>query len=235
MTQATLPEPVVRPTQERDFPGIVAMTREVYPWSRPWSEAQLASHRAVFHEGQLVAVLAEEEKVVAMAASLIVTWDDYEIDLDWRDFTEHGTFANHDPSGGTLYGAEVMVRPGMQRRGIGRKLYAARRELVERLGLRRIRAGARLRGYHRWVDELSPEEYVRRVLEGEIDDPTLSFQLREGFEVLAVVRGYLAHDPESLGYAALIEWLNPAVATAEDHARRAQRAGRLPERPAEGR
>jgi hypothetical protein len=36
--------------------------------------------------------------------------------------------------------------------------------------------------------------------------------------VIAVVSGYLRYDPESLGFAAVIEWLNPAVATAEDYA-----------------
>ena len=42
-------------------------------------------------------------------------------------------------------------------------------------------------------------------------DPTLSFQLKEGFHVLAVVPHYLSDDPESLGYAAVIEWLNPEL------------------------
>ena len=79
-----------------------------------------------------------------MAASLIVLWDDYDMTSSWRDFTEHGTFRNHDPKGRTLYGAEVMVHPDEQGRGIGKKLYAARRELVRRMGLLRIRAGARL-------------------------------------------------------------------------------------------
>ena len=51
---------------------------------------------------------------------------------------------------------------------------------------------------------------------GTLADPTLSFQLSQGFEVLAVVSGYLLHDPESLGYAAVIEWLNPNVATPTD-------------------
>ncbi|MFZ0429349.1 MAG: carbon-nitrogen hydrolase, partial [Acidobacteriota bacterium] len=49
-------------------------------------------------------------------------------------------------------------------------------------------------------------------------DPTLTFQLRHGFRVLGVVSDYLKNDPESLGHAALIEWLNPALATAEDYA-----------------
>ena len=53
-------------------------------------------------------------------------------------------------------------------------------------------------------------------MRGEIKDPTLSFQLREGFDVIAVVAGYLRNDPESLGFAAVIEWLNPDVARPED-------------------
>ena len=145
-----------------------------------------------------------------MAASLVVLWDDYEFETDWRDFTAHGMFTNHDPARGrTLYAAEVMVDTGRQGMGIGSQLYAARRELVTRLGLRRIRAGARLRGYHQFAKEMSPREYVTRVERGELSDPTLSFQLKRGFRVLAVVSGYLRHDPESLGYAAVIEWLNP--------------------------
>jgi hypothetical protein len=113
-----------------------------------------------------------------------------------------------------------MVHPAMQRRRIGHRLYEARRDLAARLGLLRIRAGARLRGYHRYAHRMTAEEYVLGVLRGRIKGPTLSFQLREGFRVFGVVRGYLVHDPDSLGWAALIEWLNPAVATAADEARR---------------
>jgi predicted N-acetyltransferase YhbS len=200
---------LVRNTRPEDFPGIIALTRRVYPETPPWTVDQLASHHAIFPAGQFVALDAGGV-VVGMAASLIVLWDDYEFDTDWRDFTAHGMFTNHDPARGrTLYAAEVMVDPELQGKGIGRQLYAARRELVTRLGLRRIRAGARLRGYHRYASDMSPREYVTRVERGELSDPTLSFQLGRGFRVLAVVSGYLRHDPESLGYAAVIEWLNP--------------------------
>ena len=44
-----------------------------------------------------------------------------------------------------LYGAEVMVHPARQGTGVGKCLYEARRALTIRLGLLRIRAGARLR------------------------------------------------------------------------------------------
>jgi len=68
--------------------------------------------------------------------------------------------------------------------------------------------------------EKTPEEYVVRVTAGKLKDPTLTFQLKEGFEVLGVVSGYLHYDAESLGYAAVIEWINRQVAKAEDYAGR---------------
>lgn len=213
----------IRNTRPDDVPGIIALCGLVYPHSPPWTEQQLRSHLEVFPEGQLVAVEREAADVVggivAMAASLIVRWDDYDISATWRDMTDRGTFANHDPSGRTLYGAEIMVRPDLQGRGIGRRLYARRREIAQELRLLRIRAGARLRGYGQHADRLSPEEYTRSVVRGELTDPTLTFQLRQGFRVIAVVSGYLRDDPESRGYAAVIEWINREVATPEEYAR----------------
>lgn len=218
----------VRQTTPADFEGIIRVTRAVYPTSPPWSVAQLASHLEVFPEGQLVAVEVPDQRVVGMAASLVVTWDQYDRTATWREITDGGTFRNHDPSGRTLYGAEVMVHPDVQRRRIGKRLYAERRGIAERRALLRIRAGARLRGYERYAKRMTAEEYVLAVLRGAIKGPTLSFQLREGFAVFAIVPGYLPGDPESLGWAALIEWLNPRVATAADNAARDPKWGPAP-------
>ena len=212
---------VVRHTEPRDFAGIAGLTERVYAGAPPWNARQLSSHLAVFPEGQLVAIEEPGGAIVGMAASLILLWDDYHGRMNWKEFTDHGMFTNHDPEHGrTLYGAEVMVEPSMQRRGIGKQLYRARRALVERLGLLRIRAGARLRGYHRYAERMTAEDYVVQVVAGRIKGPTLSFQLREGFEVIDVVKDYLGLDPESLGYAALIEWINHEVARPEDTANR---------------
>ncbi len=145
-----------------------------------------------------------------MSASLIVLWDDYEIQENWEDFTAQGMFTNHDPENGrTLYGAEIMVSSKMRRHGVGKKIYEVRRDLVKDLELKRIRAGARLRNFKQYFEKFSAHEYVSKVIAGEILDPTLSFQLRQGFRVIAVVSDYLADDPESLGKAAIIEWKNP--------------------------
>lgn len=211
----------VRNTRPEDFAGIANLTLETYPGSPPWNERQLASHLQLFPEGQFVAVEAGTGQVVGMAASLILLWDDYAGNMNWGEFTSNGMFTNHDPiHGRTLYGAEIMVKPSLQRSGIGKKIYQARRELAERLGLLRIRAGARLRGYHRHAHRMGAEEYTIRVVQGRIHDATLTFQLKQEFHVLAVVSGYLHYDPDSRGYAAVIEWINQIVAKPEDYAGR---------------
>jgi GNAT superfamily N-acetyltransferase len=221
------PDYLVRETREEDFAAITRLTRTTYPTMPPWEAEQLRSHRMVFPEGQHVAVDARTGEVVGMTASLIIAADDYPLHAGYGDYTGGGLFTNHDPvRGRTLYGAEVMVDPRTQGKGIGKKLYKARRQLVRRLGLRRIRAGARLRGYSRYADRLTPEAYVAAVVEGRIADPTLTFQLSRGFVVIGVARGYLRDDPPSRGHAAVIEWM-----AAKPEVRAQRRKVRVPARP----
>lgn len=208
---------LVRQTREQDFEEIRRLSLKVYPNDIPWTANYLRTHLDVFPEGQTVVVdTQDDERVVGMAASLIIRWEDYDRFDDYNEFTDHGFFTNHDSTGRTLYGAEVMVDPDIRGEGLGSMLYEARRDLVRRLGLLRIRAGARLPGYAKYASEMGPVEYVRRVVHGELNDPTLSFQIRHGFRVLAIVPAYQIHDPKSGNAAALIEWLNREVATPEE-------------------
>lgn len=219
----TAPRPniLVRLTQPEDFPAIIALSKAVYSFPPHWNETLLTSHLTVFPEGQFVAIDSASGTLVGMAASLIIRWDDYDFHGSWKDFTAGGMLTNHDPvRGRTLYGAEVMVSPAVQRGGVGSALYAARRRLVETLKLPRIRAGARLRGYHRYADRMSAEDYAIKVIRGEVEGMTLAFQLKQGFRVLAVVSDYLPGDPESLGYVAVIEWINEQVAIPSDYGAR---------------
>jgi len=209
----------IRSTQPDDFPGIRELAQLIYPDITPWSDAQLAKHLELFPQGQFVAVDRVSGLIVGMCSGLIIDWDRYDPDMDWSRFTDGGMFTNHDPvHGATLFAADVMVRPGMQGHGIGKRLYQAGRfGLARQIGLRRILAGSRLRGYHRYANKMSAEDYVIEVVHGRLNDPTLSFQLAQGFRVLAVVGGYFEGDPESRGWAAVIEWLNDDVADPEDY------------------
>jgi len=196
----------VRGLELRDFDAVERLSKEVYPYDIPWDARFLSRHLEVFPEGQLAVIDRETGALVGYAATLIVDHTDIERMDSWDTVTREGYFTTHNPEGDTLYAAEVIVDPACRGQGVGSAIYAARRELLERLGLKRIRAGARLRGYHVYQDELDPWRYVEKVVAGELNDPTLTFQLKQGFEVIGVVPHYLHIDPASLGHAALIEW-----------------------------
>ena len=56
--------------------------------------------------------------------------------------------------------------------------------------------------------EMSAEEYAKKVVAGELSDPVLSFQLKNGFQFIRILPDYMK-DRRSLNYAAFIEWKNP--------------------------
>lgn len=197
----------IRNTRPEDIERVAELQRRIYPTIVPFTHAQFEQHQQVFPEGQFVAEL--DGRIVGAACSLIVMWDDYGLDHTWREVTGSGSFRTHNPGRKTLYGAEVFVDPSIRRLGIGRSLYTARRRLCRELNLRRIIAAGRLPGYHRYAREMTAHSYAMRVMWGDIDDPVLRFQLRQGFQFCGVLDGYLPDDVESSGYAALIVWLNP--------------------------
>jgi hypothetical protein len=55
---------------------------------------------------------------------------------------------------------------------------------------------------------MSAQEYAEKIVKGELKDPVLSFQLKNGFKLIKVLHNYL-YDKRSLNYAIFIEWLNP--------------------------
>src|SRR3546814_2603368 len=57
----------------------------------------------------------------------------------------------------------------------------------------------------------SPEDYLEKVLAGTIRDPTIGFQVRNGFEPVGVLKDYLPEDKQSAGLAAHMVWRNPYV------------------------
>jgi len=197
----------VRHTRLEDLEQILKLQERVYPGITGWRADQLEQHLAVFPQGQVVATIGA--RIVGMASSLVVRWDDWGLRHTWREVTGGGTFSTHSLEGRTLYGAEVFTDPGVRRVGVGKKLYQARRTICRTLNLRRIMACGRMPNYHKVVGAMPPEEYAMRVLCGDLADPVLMFQMREGFRYCGVMHGYLPSDAESRGNATVIVWLNP--------------------------
>ena len=73
---------------------------------------------------------------------------------------------------------------------------------------RGIVAGGVLPGFVHYKHQMQVQDYVDQVLAGELFDPTLTFQLKEGFEVRGLLQDYLV-DSASDNWATLIVWENP--------------------------
>lgn len=198
---------VVRHTRSEDIKPLIELQKRVYPTIQPWRENLLLKQLDTFPQGQIVAEIDGE--LVGAASSLVVLWDQWEVEHTWKDITARGSFNTHNSEGRTLYGAEVFVHPELRGAGIGHALYRARRRICRKLNLKRIIACGRLPGYHHHADHISALFYAQKVVWGDLIDPVLSFQLREGFNFCGTVEGYLPDDQDSQGHASLIVWLNP--------------------------
>lgn len=193
-----------------DFSAIIEICRTVYPHDTPYTPNELAEHRAVYPQGQFVAEHVPTGEAVGVHFTLRLRMADFHVEDPWDVLTARGTFADHEPAGPTLYGADVFVSPSHQHHGLAHALTDATRQLVIDERLWRMVGGSRLPGYAAVAGTMSANEYVAHVVAGTRTDPVLSAHLKDGWQVVKPIHGYLQHDPESAEWAAVIQWVNPA-------------------------
>lgn len=169
------------------------------------SADDIRAYARVFPEGYFVARIGD--RLVGQGAGIYVDFDFDHPQHTIAGITGKHQCGNHDPNGDWYYGTDISVHPDFRGRGIGRLLYEARKDLVRRDGKRGIIAGGSLPGYYHHKDAISASDYVDRVVKGELADPTLTFQLSNGFEVRGMLEGYLDDEADD-GWAALIVWEN---------------------------
>lgn len=199
---------VVRTARAEDIPALVELTARVYGAEWGHSADMLRGQQARFPEGQFVAEY--EGRLVGFCATFRIDEASAMRPHSWYEITGGGYAARHDEHGDWLYGMDVCVDRAYRGLRIGRRLYAARKRLCHRLGLRGIVFGGRLPGLRKRMAAYgSVEAYAQAVRDGRVRDATLSFQLRNGFELVGVLPGYLPGDHESMGYAALLVWRDP--------------------------
>jgi ribosomal protein S18 acetylase RimI-like enzyme len=214
----------IRNIHKNDISKIIDLQEESFSdmaaYGMIWPYSYIESHIHVFPEGQFCAEIRKNgrtirrgiktrRRIVASASSLIVSLHpDKYTEHTWYDITGYGMFTNHNPSGDTLYGADISTHPDFRRQGIATMLYNARKELAIKLGLRRIIIGGRLYNYYKYADKQAASKYVENVIEGQIIDPVILFQLKNGFKFIKILPDYL-YDRRSCNYAAFMEWLNP--------------------------
>jgi hypothetical protein len=199
----------IRVMERADFAAIREIGRRVYPHEEPYSDNELTEHMARFPQGQFIAEHLPTRIVAGAHFTLRLQFSDFHDDDPWDVLTDRGTFDDDNPSGHTLYGADVFVSPDHQHHGLAHALTDVARALVVAENLWRMVGGSRLPGYGQVAATMSAEEYVAEVAAGTRVDPVLTCHLKDGWSVVKPIRGYMQNDPESANWAALIQWINP--------------------------
>jgi len=209
-TNEQTPRLQVRLATPADVPALVELTGRIYSAEWGHSAEMLRSQQTHFPEGQFV--VEYEGKVAGYCATFRIDEATALAPHTWTQITGGGMAARHNPVGDWLYGMEVVVHPDYRGMRIGQRLYQARKRLCTDLKLRGIVFGGRIPGLARNIQRYgSAEAYVQAVIEGKRRDLTLSFQLNNDFELIGLLRAYVASDHESLGYAAHLVWRNPRL------------------------
>ncbi len=201
------PKLVIRNATAGDVPAIRALCAKVYTDMPTYGSDQLRGQILNFPAGQFVAIF--EDEVVGYCATFRIKEALGLAKHTWSAITGAGYASRHDPDGDWLYGMEVFVDPDHRGLRIGQRLYMARKNLAEQLKLKGIVFGGRIPGLaKRWKSVGSAEAYVEAVADKRFRDTVLTFQLRNGFEVMGVLADYLPSDRQSMGYAAHLVWRN---------------------------
>ncbi len=186
----------VRHLKLDDYMGLRDSMVEAYKnWHGSiWTESHIKKLLEIFPEGQIVVLF--NDKVVGVALSIIVNYDNFGDDHTYAQITGNYTFNTHTALGDVLYGIEVFVHPDYRGLRLARRLYDARKELCERLNLKSIVFGGRIPNYTLHSKEITPKEYINKVKMKEIFDPVLSFQLANEFHVKKILVDYMPGDDE---------------------------------------
>jgi len=192
--------------KKSDFDDVANLQKQCFPGMKPWKKEQFDSLISIFPAGQIC--ITFNKKIIASSCSLILNMDEYDETQSWRDITDRGYITNHDPTGHTLYGIEIMVAPESRGMKLARRLYNRRKQLAKKMNLKRIVIAGRIPNYHKYAEKMSARNYVQKVINKVVYDPVLTAQIANGFVLKRLISNYLPQDGESIGYATLLEWIN---------------------------
>jgi GNAT superfamily N-acetyltransferase len=159
-------------------------------------------HLEIFPEGQFV--IMDGEKVIGMTSSMRTNFDFAHYHHTFKETIAGGWMTNHDPHGDWLYGLDIGVHPDYRGMGLARALYRARHEMAKQLGLKGQLTVGMMSGYGALSHQMSGEEYYKELVAGKRFDPTISTQMKIGFEPVALIPDYV-NDPVCGGFGVLIK------------------------------
>ena len=198
----------IRNAVKADIPDIVIVEDEAWPSGLRADEEMFIARIETFPEGIFVA--ENTDRIVGVVVTERVKYDvNAPIVPSWKAITDNGYIRkSHNPLGETIYGVDLSVSP-LASGGASKALMMAVGKLTIKLNLQQIVLGGRMPRYHKYVDKMTPEEYLNtRTKSGRYLDPEIWFYTRAGLKATRVMPNYF-EDVESCNNGVLLVWKNP--------------------------
>lgn len=172
-----------------------------------YNARELVELAQIFPEGTTLAL--DGEKVVGMGTGIFTDLDLDNLPPNEDDILYDADGRNlHNWNGCYYFGSDMAVHPDYRGRKIGREIYNRRKAVIQKYNKKGFVAAAVLPGYAEHEATLDIDSYIAKVVAGELYDPTLSMQLRNGFQVYRLIRDFFVF-PRSSNWSAIIYWSNP--------------------------
>ena len=161
----------------------------------------------LFAEGSIVALGGSRQIVVGFGTGIFTDFDTDNMPVEESEVLGHLCVGNHDPAGDFYYGSEFCVHPDYRCQRIGRNIYDKRKEVIVKNNKKGFYAASVLQGYTDYKDKVDVHQYLSMVENQTAYDPTLTMQLRNGFEIIKPLHNFFDHPPSN-HWSALIYWEN---------------------------
>ncbi len=198
----------IRPEHKDAVRHVIATANGYDPKDPEVHTVDISELLRLFPQGQFAAVTTEngQEKIIGVGITMRTNYQPTAKAKSWLDMLGgYYQVNNHETNGEWLYGIDIAVLPDYQGYGVAGALYKARLGLVETFNLKGFYAGCLPMGYQQYQDILTPQQYISKVIRGELRDPTISVQLKRGLKPVGMIEDY--YDEEKTGgHAVLMMW-----------------------------
>ena len=198
----------VAPTSPDHAEALAELTRIVFPTLHPsecFGADHYRRHVEIFPEGQFVALTdVPPHTPVASTTTLRLNVDLRHPQHRFPEFLGGLFLTAHDPAGEWALRRRPRSPSGLEAAGdCPRALRGPARDSPTTRPARASSPSAWLNGYGAVADRMSAEDYYGRLVAGEIQDPTVSAQMRIGFRPEGLIPDYV-QDPRCGGYGVLL-------------------------------
>ncbi len=194
--------------ERSDIEGYAAIQAAAWDDSMSAVREKIVSRFEIFPKGMIA--LSKGPELVGAASFILLDGYDERRPASWEELTDNGWCTTHDPQGKILFGVDLTIKAGAPRYSLDEIALGAG-QLCVRQRCPYLIFGARIPRYHRYAEEMSPQEYVQaRTKRGRYLDPELEIYSRvPGIEIGQPVVEYFK-DWESMNVGVMLIWQNPA-------------------------